>query len=173
MFTNNWKKIVASFMTGSGTLPGAKAVSYNGASGNVYCNLSKVAGYTGFYYPMNAVRTSLNNATCGVCFGDGTASPTEDDYNLSGNIITTITATATQSRTSVEDGGIMSAVYTITNTGSESITISEIGMFSYWYTSSTAYSTFLCERSLLDTPVTIEPGGVGQVTYTIRMNYPT
>ena len=29
------------------------------------------------------------------------------------------------------------------------------------------------ERTVLETPVTIPAGGVGQVTYTIRMNYPT
>lgn len=27
-------------------------------------------------------------------------------------------------------------------------------------------------RTVFDTPVTIAAGGVGQVTYTIRMNYP-
>ena len=173
MFTNNWKKIIASTMMGDGTVPGVTMVDYLGKSTSLYCYLSKISGATGWHKYMGTVYTSLNGASPCVCFGDGTTSPTEDDYNLSGNIITTISTTVTRSRTNDEDGVIQSAVYTITNTGSESITISEIGMFGYWYTNSSNYTTYLLERTLLDTPVTIEPGGVGQVTYNIRMNLPT
>lgn len=33
--------------------------------------------------------------------------------------------------------------------------------------------TWIGNGTLLESPITIEPNGIGQITYTIRMNYPT
>ena len=61
-----------------------------------------------------------------------------------------------------------SAVLTITNNNATDITIGEVGIV--YQGSNTAA---LLERTVLDSPITIPAGGVSQITYTIRMNYPT
>ena len=68
-------------------------------------------------------------------------------------------------------------MFTLTNTGSEDFTISELGLVTYAYiTNTNGYcyeNNFLLERTVLENPITIPAnGGVGQVTYTIRMDYP-
>lgn len=110
------------------------------------------------------------NSYGGVFFGDGSTPPTADDYILSGNFITTATASSAVTKSADETGVTITGTYTITNTGTEDITIAEVGLFESTNNNGCRY---MMERTVLDSPVTIEPGGVGQVTYTIRMNYPT
>lgn len=106
----------------------------------------------------------------GVFFGDGDTPPTPDDYALSGNVITTATATAVVTKTVDANGVTITGTYTITNTGTENITIAEVGLFEGF---SNSMCDYMMERTVLDSPITIPAGGVGQVTYTIRMDYPT
>lgn len=115
----------------------------------------------------------------GVCFGDGTTEPTAEDVCLSGVQHTSISSTNTivTFNYSTEDNGdfILTAVYTITNTLENDMTIAEVGLAapgSYFSGGYNYHVPILVERSLLEVPVTIPAGGVGQVTYTIRMNYP-
>jgi hypothetical protein len=119
----------------------------------------------------NTVCTAVAS-TAGVVFGNGADAVSMDDHELSGNVISTINTTAADVSSHEVGCAEKVMIYTVTNTGSESITISEIGYYGAVGTGTT--STYaLLERTLLETPITIEPGGVGQVTYTIRMNYPT
>lgn len=116
----------------------------------------------------NATNGTNNNYGSGVYFGNGTTPPTLDDYTFSGEILKNAGATSSVNIEEDDDGATYTAVYTISNTGDTDFTVSEVGLV--W-----AYSTYriLFERTVLDTPVTIPAGGVGQVTYTIRFNYPT
>ena len=72
-----------------------------------------------------------------------------------------------------ESGLTITALYTITNTGSSAFTIGELGLIAATYTNVSTNSKCLVERTVLDTPVTIPAGGIGQVEYTITFNYPT
>lgn len=79
-----------------------------------------------------------------------------------------------------DSGTGVRVTYTLTNGGSESITITEIGWFirnismATWSTTSISNGntnntgTYMLDRTLLDTPVTIAPGEVGQVVYELR-----
>ena len=118
-------------------------------------NLYGTMGYIGTKYSGNC-----------VVLGDGDAAPTLDDCKLSGNVLSTITYNADVTRENEDGGATITALYTITNTGTEDITIKELGMI---YTN----GPVMYERTVLDSPVTIPVGGIGQVTYTIRLNYPT
>lgn len=177
MFTKNWYKIMADAMmtTEKEKELESGAVDYSGRTRNLYyrdannivsaLNLRNMVRFV--------ITTDIVKASYGVCFGDGTTPATMDDYNLSGNMITTIVTNDAPTVTVDDEGATLSVVYTVTNTGSEDITISEVCMFNYWYYNSSSYTCYLLERTLLDSPVTIPAGGVGLVTYTIRMNYPT
>lgn len=119
------------------------------------------------------IRTSTTSYG-GVVLGTGTVAPTLDDYKLSGDLITTVTASCSFTMTPDENGITFKSLFTITNTGDSDITIGEIGLICNPYNSSSAevYKALL-ERTVLDSPVAIEAGGVGQVTYTIRMDFPS
>lgn len=133
-------------------------------------------GYSYNYAPyMGRLSRIYATSVGGVLLGDGNTEPSLDDYRLSGNIISTVSAATVTPTVTISDGSvIISATYSITNTGTEDITISEIGLMGKTTTSSSYETTsYLVERTVLDSPVTIPAGGVGQVTYAIRMNYPT
>lgn len=159
----------------NGSLPAA----YRSELGKLReCN--RIADNSDYSYPtVYKVRTSYTGYG-GVVFGTGTTPPTIDDYCLSGDLVTTLTATATVTLDYDEGGVTVTAVYTLTNTGADTVTIGEVGLIGCVATtnsSSTSYQTesvkCLFERSVLDTPVEIPAGGFGQVTYTIRIDYPT
>ena len=158
----------------------ATAVNYSGGSAEL--NASYVqnsiqlmgTGYTNRNPNMSRLMNTLASS-CGAIIGTGTVPPTMDDYCLSGTLITTFTATGAVTKGSDDLGEYLTALYTITNTGTEDFTIGEIGLIGAGHSgsSSAANVKMLLERTVLDEPVTIPAGGVGQVTYTIRMNYPT
>lgn len=127
-----------------------------------------------YYSNLKNVMNTKNFSSAGVIFGDGTKEPTLDDYFLSGNQVTGFTFDSTVSCSVDDDGATVTGKYTITNHNADDITISEAGIIGSLATSNTS-PKYRCmvERTLLDTPVTIPAGGVGQVTYTIRVNYPT
>jgi hypothetical protein len=113
---------------------------------------SSVSGTEGYCY-------------AGTWFGSGTTPPTRDDFSLE-NIITegvTISHPSAVSVTETDDYVEYSVTFGVTAT--ETVTISEVGLFMSNYV--------MVERTVLETPITIPAGQSKQVTYTIRMNYPT
>ena len=181
MFTRNWYCGLAAALTPitppdttrypnlknlAGTLPAGVGTQLRD-----WVKLAQTANeytYPNMYY----VQTSTASGG-GVILGTGTTTPTLDDYCLSGDMITTFTYSKDVSVTSDESGVTITALYTITNTGSSAFTIGELGLIAAPYNHSSAGYKCLVERTVLDTPVTIPAGGVGQVVYTITFNYPT
>lgn len=160
MFLLNFYKIIgiASLGNSSGKLVKTNGTEYNVSQTQALNGIGAVA----------ALNTLITSYSEGAVFGDGDTPPALEDYKLSGNVITGISATVVVNSVYEANGMTTTATYTVTNNKSASVTIREIGVCTN--TSSTNY--VLVERTVLDTPITIEPGGVGQVTYTIRMNYP-
>ena len=175
MFTRNWYKLLAVKMSNSSYDGGFQ--NYSGGTqthGNTNSlNIAIGSAGSDVYSPsLHNLRTSLGYG--GVILGTGSTPATVDDYRLSGNLINTVSASRSVTSKMTESGITFEALYTITNAGDTAITIGEIGLVANQYTNSAnANYTALLERTVLDTPITIEPGGVGQVTYTITMNFPT
>lgn len=171
MFTKNYALAQMCKMLPNQTSTGLYCMLYNGSNTTLWANTLGSTDITG----------SLNNPftsgsapnTSGVVFGDGTVAPQYTDYKLSGNIIGGI-STLKNVTSTCEDGKTKwVANYTITNNNSTDITISEIGLIVTLGTAKSSGGATLAERTLLDSPVTIPAGGVGQITYTIEYNYPT
>ena len=176
MFTKNWYTALGLLMVNTyGTYKG-----YDGSTKAAYqptynaLNLVSNSGGAKSPYLGNVLTSLYSNG--GVIFGSGTTPPSLDDYKLSSSIISTITASAPTPSVVTDDNGVsVTTIYSLTNTGTEDITVGEVGLIASLYSSSSTeyYLKALLERTVLDTPVTIPAGGIGQVTYTIRMNYPT
>lgn len=147
-------------------------VTYSGSVNN-----SAYYQGTSSAYLLDKIGTfSVFDGNSGVVFGTGTTPATIDDYKLESPIYNGFTRTGGgNGAMSVDDKGIsFFAVYGITNTGTDNLVISEIGLFgNLYYTSNTATECCLLDRTVLETPITIAPNESKQLTYTIRMNYPT
>lgn len=178
MFTKNWYRSFGIYLYNSSA--GGNVVGYDGSEWTLSAPTSDLfqIGSTNVSSPycptMYCMRTDVGPYTNGgVIIGDGDAAPTTNDYKLSGNIISTFAHSAAVTAEHVDDGVIVTGLYTITNTGTETITVKEIGLIATPTNNSGVRYRLLLERTVLDEPVTIPAGGIGQVTYTIRMNYPT
>lgn len=137
-----------------------------GPSGSsVGVNNNKSGSCVDLYYTLNNGVLSQYTPS-GVVFGTGNTPPTVDDYALAGDIVTGLVASKSYTYTKDDNGVTYEVVYTLTNSTSNDVTIAEVATMAH-------SAACLIERTVLEEPVTIPAGGVGQVTYTIRMNYPT
>lgn len=178
MFTKNWYRALGQYLSYGHA--GSKVVGYDSSEWALAIPSSSffqiaASSVDNIYCPsMYIMRTTIDHYSAGgVIIGDGDTAPTVNDYKLSGNLISTFTYSAAVTAEDTDDGVIITGLYTITNSGTETITIKEIGLVATPTNNSGLRYRLLIERTVLETPITIEPGGVGQVTYTIRMNYPT
>lgn len=135
------------------------------------------ASKTSFGGPFNVMcqcskgsSSSVGQCYMGVVFGSGSTQPTIDDYCLENEIIDSLTVSCPSSTScnETEDYVEYTATFGVTPRA-EAVTISEAGVFA----GSTTYGTYLVDRIVFDEPIVINPGETKQLTYTIRMNYPT
>lgn len=188
MFTKNFYDDVFGYL--SNVSIDREATHLVAIDGTTYASISNPYsfGYTKYpiYSFMNSkaitsylVAGGINNVM-GFVFGTGNKAPTADDTNLSGTPINSANIATTQLFTYNFASPLyeITCTYTITNNGSEAITIGEIGLFNEFYYRSQSYGNHmhypvLIERTALESPITIEAGSVGQVTYTIKLNCAT
>ena len=173
MFTRNWYKALAvemsrvndTFQSVTGT---TQTLSMSAYLSNIMLNEDN--RYAPSIYK---VRTALDSGG-GVIFGTGNTIPTIDDTTLSGNLVSGFIYSSNVNAKHVEGGVTLTALYTVTNNNAEAITISEVALIANLYNNNTqAQYKGLLDRTVLDTPVIIPAGGVGQVKYTITLNLPT
>lgn len=123
---------------------------------------------------LNSVKTNLATHTSGVLFGTGDTPASLDDYKLAGDVIQNIAASIHRTYSYSEAQPNLKALYTITNNNEAAITIKEVALnIQFDYNSNGSSTGCVIDRTVLDTPVTIPAGGVGQVEYTITINLPT
>lgn len=195
MFNNNFYKIMQSFAENktSNSAPTARLTKIDGTSNYNSSLISGYGYYNALGFVINAIAQNsvafptlyiLNNGTNiyygsngshaisdwngsegGVWLGDGDTPPTLTDYNLSGNKITTFSATTSASAT-YEDGKLVFVgTYNITNTGADTIVIKEAGLFV-----GLDYGPYMVERSVLPTPLSIAPSAMKTLVYKIKFN---
>lgn len=174
MFLRNYYKCLAlyNFTPGGNSDSGVPVTTLDGVQRNLRIDCADVKlNNSGTTYPY--IGRLLTSTKAGVIIGTGDTPVTFDDCYVSGEQITTFSETHTVTYNFDETGCEVTSVFSITNTGDSDFTIKEIGLIggSPFTDNYTRYMMF--ERTVLDTPVTIAAGGVGQVTYTIRFDFPT
>lgn len=174
MFTKNWYKFIG-YCTAHNT--DEKYVAMDGSTTRSFSSsdLSPGFGVNESTHKLPSIYFLRNTYSGGVIIGTGNVPPTFDDCTLSGDMITAFTSTTNNVTHSLDDSGpSVTAEYTITNNGTKAFTIGEIALASHVGSSASTGITQAClfERSVLEVPITVEPGGVAQLTYTLRFNYP-
>lgn len=129
------------------------------------------------FYSNPTKDTTLTAVNAGISVGTGNTAATEDDWQLAEPITSGVNLTVTATRYGSDDHGVPYAEYnvTVTNTGSDPITVKEIGYKQTvkaakypGYSSGTSDCVCLIDRTVLDTPVTIAAGDAGIITYKLR-----
>lgn len=165
MLTKNWIKGFKLGLRNGGSETFTLLMTGEQKSGQI-SNITDV-----FFTGDKNVITSLSSASRpnGVAFGNGTGVVNENDYNLFGECVKGINCTAVV--TCNQDGSNISKEieYTVSNTNSSDVTITEIAYVTAGLFNNT-WQPILLDHTLLDEPVTIPAGGVGQVTYTFNFN---
>lgn len=174
MITNVFRKFLnALYTTAGGTSGGNRTTLIQGKT---------LAGQTRYVTPFSSssfpdqVTNSLVLGTSGygIVLGTGTTAPTGDDYNLAEQITSGISATITTStEINASDEYVTTYNIVVTNSGSDPVTITEIGRTGGLASASTSggtYSTaaFLFDRTLLDAPVEIAASGNATIKYTLK-----
>lgn len=101
----------------------------------------------------------------GIAFGSGTTPPQKTDYKLENHITTGLTYSGNNTN---KTDGVANWVQTVQNTSTAQITITEVGLFSTYDESSC--NVYLLTRTVLDTPVVLQPNEVKTFTITIDYN---
>jgi len=121
---------------------------------------------------MRNTTVIYKTTTSGIVLGSGTTPPTINDFRLESQITSGLHCSVASV---YHSEGYVTRNITATNISDYEITIAEIGYQCQIYTgeNTTSGSKFvLMDRSLLQVPVTIPAGGVGVISYTIRINVP-
>ena len=179
MILKNYYKAISAFMEGGGSSTANKLKNYNGdlikpsSLYEVLTYMTPTIGTGGYYASLSRMSKSIGDTYLGIIIGTGDTPVTPDDHKLSGSMITAYAGSVASTCSADENGTTLTALCTITNSGSSAFTIREVGLLGKDKNTSSTSSTILVERTVLDVPLTIEPGSVGQLTYTIKLNYPT
>ena len=94
----------------------------------------------------------------GIAFGSGTTPPQKTDYKIENHITTGLTYSGNNNN---QTNGVVNWVQTVQNTSTAQITITEVGLFAGF---------LLITRTVLDTPVVLQPNEVKTFTITIDYN---
>lgn len=141
MITNNLKKVITTRLSSTST-PMVQIIATDGTNKDVSIGKAMLGSYSETAY----------NGVCRFAIGSGTTQATQEDIALEERITEGYTNTGTVTHT--DDAILIQGA--ITNTGTETITISEYGIIQ---APDAAYD-FLITRKTLTTPVELAPGEV-------------
>ena len=173
MFTKNWYILQSLHMLADSKqqLTDLKPLDWDGQSKTKYYPYETSVSIQG---AVNSVKTNLATYASGVLFGTGDTPASLDDYKLAGTVIQNIAALVHKTYSYSEAQPSLKMVYMITNNNEAAITIKEVALnLQFDYNANGSSIGCVIDRTVLDTPVTIPAGGVGQVEYTITLNLPT
>ena len=145
-----------------------------------YVPVVTTSGVTRYISKIDYPYSVSNGASMGngVRLGTNGTAPTVNDYAL-GSAITSGISIANQATpyTQKDANGDLTLeyIFTVTNTDNSAITIREIGYYQNVYTSANPGETgnsasyqVMIDRTLLDSPITIQPNEYAVIKYTLK-----
>lgn len=178
MLTKNFYEYISTFLKRSGAdeSHAANLTIFDGTKVTHALGKTTIMPYSllgGMVHPQ-CVPIGSEDFWYGTWFGTGTTPATADDYTLESPITDGTLSfhnAATVSGVANSDHYRYSMTYDVTNTGSEDITVSEIGLFSL--NASSGLWQSLLDHTVLETPITVPAGQTVPINYTIKLPYGT
>lgn len=170
MITNNWYKYAKSIISSGYKIDGLQVTDQKGSAYDILsASAAKNCMFSRIGYPVQGTDKY------GVVFGNGTTEPSPEDYRLSGTTLTSPSILAS-GRGSVSSNGTQTTWkgrFTLTNASSTQYAISEIAYItdSYYVSATNANIYAITDHSLVEPPLVLGPGEVGQIEYTITITY--
>jgi len=163
--------------SGNSGMVSTSLLEYKDYAGNIrYC--AAKAGVSYFPYTINLSIRLQDSSSAGISFGTGSTAATVNDYKLESQITSNLSFTTTVSsiqELDVDGDPSIRFIINLKNTGSSSVTINEIGYFqsipgntSRSSTSSTYGTTSLIDRTVLQTPITIQSNETKVIEYKLK-----
>lgn len=171
MVTRNLKNLTAMLLQSTSTVFGSLPV--RGVNGKTYYT------HGAFTFPSSRAETfTLDASAAGVSFGTGSTAATEHDINLENTITGGVTVSLASRLAGCDAPGNpwLQYTFTVTNTGSEALTIREVGYKQSLKCATTpgrnnsADAVCLLDRTVLDAPLTIAAGDAGILVYKLKTN---
>lgn len=170
MLTKNYENLLAAALLANNTVYGYFPVT------TVYGAIRFLGGK--FAYPGSvtaSLTTTANNA--GISIGTGGTAATKDDFNLENTVTGGVNLALTSTAAGVDSRNNPTLTYTVTvtNTGSEALTVREIGYkqslesAAYPGANATTGTVCLIDRTVLETPLVIQAGDAGVIQYTLQV----
>ena len=179
LLLNFYRLVGASVLCSS---PGVSVTYYNGKKAAITTdkNITTAAllypAEKGSHFSPCIDRIAKKGSTSGVVFGTGDTPVAYEDYCLAGEIIdySSFNETHISTVTAITGGVRVETTFTLTNITESEITIREMGLVACtWQMTLADYNQTLVERTVLNTPVTIAPGSIAQITYAVEWIFPT
>lgn len=183
MFTGNYVKyqrFMFSYDPYNGTVEDR---NLTGVNGNVFEAMVANCAYGGFGGALRWARcqaiptskvSSASSTGYGVYFGTGTTPAAKADYCLESPITSGLTVPSAAADLIISQAGdgvyTAEATYTLTNTTSETINISEVGVFTTIGKGTAEWYPVLMRRDVLTKPISIPAGGAKQLCYKVTFN---
>ena len=168
MITQNYENFLACLITSEakGLLPATRT---NGD--DVY-----VAGYVYSTFGQSTTTNFVTTSGAGIWVGSGNTPATKGDYALENRITSGLSKVGNTTVNVDEDNGnpYIRMDFILENTSGADITIKEVGYVqTLRYSASksgaaSTSSTFLIDRTVLESPVTIPAGGTGTIRYILK-----
>lgn len=160
MFTANFNKILLTLSLNIS----------NDFTGN-YIRLYSYPNWTMITYFISS-RTYSKNANIlngYIVLGTGNTEPAENDYKLSGTVISLTDQTTNIVTQGWNKDGSMEILYKVTGTPTSDATINEIGLVKNFYTSNSQNSAdVLLDREVLDTPIELTNGVAVELYFRLK-----
>ena len=123
------------------------------------------------YQKSEAMLPMLMHQTADMIIGSNNAAETGASYGLKNKITDGLNIAIVRSMTDNDDGSNSSVIVaTYTNVSADAITIGEVGLKgNVKFSGSGGTTSIVFDRTPLGTPLTIQPGEVGRIVYTITM----
>lgn len=171
MITKNFKVVLALLL--EQTAGGIGCLPIKNTLGAIY--YAKAFYNASYIFPGYCDYTCRLNGDAGIWFGSGQTPATEDDYSLESQITSGLTFNMSKVNDIDENNNpFLRFDIMVTNTSSADITIAELGYVQYAQCSTTLRGSndvriaTLFDRTVLATPVTIEPNGYAVIRYILK-----
>lgn len=179
MITNVFKTLMSMVLqsTGSSTLKSLLPIlATNGATKYIGGKFDSFPHTTA-----QTVRIQSDTYNAGIWIGSGDTQESESDYTLSNRITSGLTATQTTLETDLDANGnpYIAFTFMLTNTTASDIVVKEIGYVQRISVAETqgvtSYNTnysFLLDRTVFDTPITVAANDSAAIKYTLKTVLP-
>lgn len=168
MFTQNYYNLLANLTAADASVNSSdKGLPYISVSGVPIVNAVYFNGFPSKVVTQPTIATNLSSLY-GTVIGTGSTPPTLADIDLESRITSGVSVSQASAVRGVDSAPYLEITISITNTDSSELTVREVGFIQQVYYGSSSSHPVLFDRTVLETPLVIQPGDAGILKYRLE-----